>query len=363
MLFKWNNPAFQSLVIAAAALVLGFILYKIVSYILLRWLKKLSFISFKINLHLLQPSLISLIPAFCLRSALPFMDLPEGPYAVLSNMVTLWLIASFGWLAITFVHLIRDIITGQYDITISDNLRARSIHTQIRVIENIIKTLIVLLTISLMLITFESVRQVGVSLIASAGIMGIVMGFAAQKTLGNFIAGIQLAFTQPIRVDDVLVVEGEWGRVEEITLTYVVLRIWDLRRLILPISYFIEQPFQNWTRVSADILGSVFIYADYTVPIEDLRQELTRILENNDRWDKKVNVLQVTNANEHTVEIRALMSAKDSSTAWDLRCEVREKLILFLREKLPGHLPRSRVVLEPEGRKSALEPKDSPAVK
>jgi small-conductance mechanosensitive channel len=163
------------------------------------------------------------------------------------------------------------------------------------------------------------------------------------------LAGIQIAITQPIRLDDVVIVENEWGRIEEITLTYVVVRIWDLRRLILPISYFIEKPFQNWTRVSADILGTVFIYVDYTVPVDAFREELTRILQNSPNWDKKVNIVQVTDASEKTVEVRALMSAADASMAWNLRCEVRERLIAFLKKSYPQALPRARVELDQHG--------------
>jgi len=223
-----------------------------------------------------------------------------------------------------------------------------------RVIQRMITTVIIVLTVAFMLMVFPRVRQIGVSLLASAGILGVVLGFAAQKALGNFIAGIQIALAQPMRIDDVVIVEGEWGWIEEIALTYVVVRIWDLRRLVVPISHFIEKPFQNWTRVSADILGSVFVYADYTVPVEAVRRELTRLLEQSKRWDRKVNVLQVTELKEHTVELRALMSAADSPTAWDLRCEVREGLLRFLQEKHPGALPRTRVELEksPAGDKS-----------
>ncbi|MGB2599197.1 MAG: mechanosensitive ion channel domain-containing protein, partial [Candidatus Omnitrophota bacterium] len=202
------------------------------------------------------------------------------------------------------------------------------------------------LTGALVLMTFEKVRQLGTSLLASAGIIGVILGFAAQKTLGNFIAGLQIALAQPIRIDDVVIVEDEWGWIEEITLTYVIVRIWDLRRLVVPISYFIEKPFQNWTRISADILGSVFIYADYTVPVKELRSELTRILEESQHWDKKVNGLQVTNTTAQTVEIRALMSSVDSPTAWNLRCEVREKLLEFLQKRFPECLPRTRVELK-----------------
>jgi small-conductance mechanosensitive channel len=196
--------------------------------------------------------------------------------------------------------------------------------------------------------TFPNIKQIGVSLLASAGMLGIILGFAAQKTLGNFIAGIQIAIAQPIRLDDVVIIENEWGWIEEITLTFVVVRIWDLRRLVVPISYFLEKPFQNWTRTSADILGSVFIYTDYTIVVKEVRDELTRILTNSQYWDKKVNVLQVTDAKERVIELRALMSAADSPTAWNLRCEVREKLFEFLQTKFPECLPRIRIELNKE---------------
>ena len=173
-------------------------------------------------------------------------------------------------------------------------------------------------------------------------VAGIVVGFAAQRSIATLLAGFQIALTQPIRVDDVVIVENEWGRVEDITLTYVVVRVWDLRRLVVPITYFIEQPFQNWTRSSAEILGTVFLYVDYTVPLDAVRAELTRLLETSRYWDGKVNVLQVTDAKEHTLEIRALASAADASLAWDLRCEIREKLVAFIQRNYPASLPRLR---------------------
>ena len=182
-------------------------------------------------------------------------------------------------------------------------------------------------------------------MLASAGVAGIVIGFAAQKSLATLLAGFQIALTQPIRIDDVVIVEGEWGRIEEITLTYVVVRIWDLRRLIVPITYFIEQPFQNWTRVSADILGTVFLYVDYNVPVDAVRKELTRLLEASPLWDRKVNVLQVTDSKEGTVELRALASASDAGRAFDLRCDVREKLVAFIQQNYPESLPRLRASL------------------
>ena len=215
-------------------------------------------------------------------------------------------------------------------------------------------TIIGIVTLASMLMVFDSVRQFGASILASAGIAGIVIGFAAQRSIATLLAGFQIALTQPIRLDDVVIVENEWGRIEDITLTYVVVRVWDLRRLVVPITYFIEQPFQNWTRSSADILGTVFFYVDYGVPLDALRAELTRLLKASRYWDGKVNVLQVTDAKEHTLEIRALASAADASLAWDLRCEIREKLVAFIQHKYPESLPRFRASLE--ARLPNLEP-------
>jgi small-conductance mechanosensitive channel len=178
--------------------------------------------------------------------------------------------------------------------------------------------------------TFEKIRQFGISIMASAGVIGIIVGFAAQRSIATLFAGIQIAITQPIRLDDVVIVENEWGWIEEITLTYVVVRVWDLRRLVLPITYYIERPFQNWTRVSADILGTVFLYMDYTVPVRVIREELQKIVKGSALRDGKVCGVQVTDATQQTIEVRALVSAADSSKAWDLRCLVREKLLEFL---------------------------------
>ena len=194
--------------------------------------------------------------------------------------------------------------------------------------------------------SFDSIKSVGVSVLTSAGLAGIIVGFSAQKALGTLLAGIQIAFTQPIRLDDVVIVEGEWGTIEEITLTYVVIKIWDKRRLVVPTTYFIEKPFQNWTRTTSDILGTVFIYTDYKMNIDALRTQLTHILKNTELWDGDVNVLQVTNANKDAVEVRALMSAKDSPTAWDLRVHVREELIKFIQKEYPESIPRTRIKLD-----------------
>ena len=341
-----SNDVIFSLVMLLVALVAGIFIYLIAMFLLKRWQKSNILNKFKIKPDHIMGSLFSLLPAVCVMSISPMLRFSEDIQSVISHIVSPWLIVSIGWFLIGIVNAARETFLSHYDITVKDNLQARRINTQTRVIENVIDVVIVVLTVALVLMSFEKVRQLGTSLLASAGIIGVILGFAAQKTLGNFIAGLQIALAQPIRIDDVVIVEDEWGWIEEITLTYVIVRIWDLRRLVVPISYFIEKPFQNWTRTSADILGSVFIYADYTVPVKELRSELTRILEESPHWDKKVNVLQVTNATAQTVEIRALMSSVDSPTAWNLRCEVREKLLEFLQKRFPECLPRTRVELK-----------------
>jgi len=275
------------------------------------------------------------------------------------HVIKLLIIFGITWLLTRIISMGRDLILKQYNYNERDNLKARKVITQFRLIERVLIILIIIIAIGVALMTFESIRKFGVSIFASAGVAGIILGIAAQKLLGNMLAGIQIAIAQPIRIDDVVIVEGEWGWIEEINITYVVVRIWDKRRLILPTTYFVEKPFQNWTRESAEILGTVFIYTDYTVPFDKLREELTRILEEDDNWDGKVNVLQVTNATEKTVEIRALMSAADSPTAWDLRVNVREKLIEYLRDNYPQSLPRSRLLMERDYSEADLPSRES----
>lgn len=263
------------------------------------------------------------------------------------HTIALLLIGLVAWLIIRLTYVLEDYVVSRFDVGVKDNLKARKIHTQFRVLKRIVIVVVGILAFGTMLMTFERVRQLGTTILASAGVLGIVVGMAAQRTIATFIAGIQIAITQPIRVDDVVIVENEWGRIEEITLTYVVVKIWDMRRLIVPITYFIESPFQNWTRTSADILGTVFIYADYALPVDAIRERLHEILKKSEHWDSKVCVLQVTNATERTMELRALMSAADASAAWTLRCEVREKLVEFIKSKYPQALPRMRTELHP----------------
>lgn len=256
------------------------------------------------------------------------------------------LIIAFAWMLIQCVNVLRDVVLDLNKITEGDNLTSRKIITQLQYIRQLSIIVIGFVAIAAILLHFDGVRSIGTGLLTSAGVAGIIIGFAAQKTIANLLAGFQIAFTQPIRYDDVVIVEGEWGKIEEITLTYVVVRIWDLRRLIVPINYFIEKPFQNWTRSSAEILGTVFIYVDYNIPVDKIRNKLTQILESHELWDKKVNALQVTNTDNKVMELRALMSAKDASDAFDLRCGVREQLVYFVQENYPNSLPKIRAEMD-----------------
>lgn len=251
------------------------------------------------------------------------------------------------WLLFASVNVATLIIENKFALDAKDNLMHRKVQTQFSYIRKISKLIIFIIGFSLILLSFQEVRKVGMSILASAGLAGVIIGFAAQKTLTNLLAGFQIAFTQPLRLDDVLIVENEYGRVEEITLTYVVLRIWDDRRLIVPLSHFIEKPFQNWTRVHSQLLGGVFIHVDYSVPIDELRTYLKEIVENHELYDGRVINLAVTDANESNLRIRALVSANDSSSAWDLRCFVREEMIKFLQKNYPDALPKQRVTLSP----------------
>jgi len=291
--------------------------------------------------HARRPARLLLV-LLAIFSVLPMVDLPEGALDTIKQVLTLGLTATVGWLAVAFTGVIQDVVAAKHDITQADNLTARQIHTRVRVLRRLLVAAIVTVTACLILMSIPSIRQIGITLFASAGIAGLVAGMAARPALSNLIAGVQLALTEPIRLDDVVIVEGEWGWIEEIRPTYVVVRIWDLRRLIVPLSHFIEHPFQNWTRKTADILGTVFVYVDYTVPVDQVREELHRILESTDLWDKKVWNLQVTKSAEQTLELRALMSAPTSGKAWDLRCHVREELVKYLQREYPHALPTVR---------------------
>ncbi len=286
--------------------------------------------------------LVPLVTAFILLGAI---DLPENWEWVGTKLLAMMLIGSVAFLIIRAASVAEKALLRLNRLDVADNLRARQIYTQVSVVRKLIVAGAIFLAVACILMLFQPVRQLGTSILASAGIAGVVLGFAAQKTLGNVFAGIQIAISQPIRIDDVVIVEGEWGRIEDITLTFVTVRIWDLRRLVLPINYFIEKPFQNWTRKSANLLNAVYIYADYTLPVETLRIEFKRLLDETPLWDQQTWVLQITDSTPQSMEIRALMSTKDASTGWDLKCFVREGLVRFIQKEFPDSLPRIRTEL------------------
>jgi small-conductance mechanosensitive channel len=342
------NPWLSSLVLAAAAAVAGLLLRGALAALAHRWsgAAEREFAAALVR-HLARPSGV-LLATLGARVALPLLSLSSAGAGVARHLLALVLIASLAWLAAAVLDAVAEVVERRYRIDVPDNLAARQVQTQVQILRRVAWVVVGVVALSAALMTFPGIRRLGVSLFASAGVAGIVVGFAARPTLSNLVAGLQVAITQPIRIDDVVIVEGEWGRIEEIRLTYVVVRIWDERRLVVPTSYFLEQPFQNWTRTSAELLGTAYLYADYTVPVDELRAELHRVLDDTDLWDGPTWGLQVTDATERTLQLRAVMSAADAGRAWELRCHVREALVAFLQAHHPESLPRLRTELRGE---------------
>lgn len=264
-------------------------------------------------------------------------------FKYVAHINNILLILSVAWVLMKLVRLLAFGLQKKFNVDVPDNLEARKKLTQLKVFQKICDAVIVFVALSFILMTFDEAKIVGKSLLASAGVAGIIIGFAAQKSIGMFLSGIQLALTQPIRLDDVVVMEGEWGRIEEITLTYVVVKIWDERRLVLPVNYFLEKPFQNWTRKSADILGTVFIYVGYDLPVQAVRDFVPKILQDNPNWDGRAFNVQVTNTTEWYKELRILVSSADASKNWNLRTEIREEVIDFIQANYPECFVRVRL--------------------
>ena len=338
----------KALVYLSIALVAIALLYGLISRVLRNFGKNPKYLLPERSFRKIAIPLLLLFLSFLIRmkALRELIGLAEAEFWFKKVSVILFIVA-MTWIVISVLKISKQIIIQGYDVNQADNLKARKIYTQFNVLERIAIFIIVIMALGFVLMSFEGIREIGISVFASAGVAGIIIGFSAQKFIGTILAGIQIAIAQPIKLDDVVIVEGEWGRIEEITLTYVVVKIWDKRRLIVPTPYFIETPFQNWTKTSADILGTVFLYTDYNVPFEKLREELTRILHTTPLWDGEVNVLQVTDSRAEYVEIRALMSAKDSPTAWDLRVYVREQLITYLQQHYPQSIARTRILMQP----------------
>jgi small-conductance mechanosensitive channel len=348
MLHVWHGWFFV-LFLACAALVLS----NGVHWIIFRLLRKKKTegssmtLGWGLHRHLGGPARVIFVIT-CLFMVLPFAPRELTPYLgqPLRHFLAIMLVASMGWFAIGVVYVVEAAFLRHYDITVEDNVRARQVHTQMTIFRRIVIGFLLIVTTGAVLWTFhdERVWKAGTGLLASAGIASLILATAAKSTASNFLAGIQIALTSPIRIDDVVVVQGEWGRIEEITSAYVVIKIWDQRRLIVPLSYFIENSFANWTRKSAEILGTAFLYVDYSVPVEVLRQQLQKIAAGSPLWDKRVCGLQVTDLKEHTMELRCLVSSRNSSENFDLRCIVREEMTAFLRDNYPEALPHFRIL-------------------
>ena len=287
------------------------------------------------------PAAIAL-PLLFLAIALNATPLDPVIIGTLRHWIAIGGMLCLTWLAARVIGAVEDRVLLDHPVDVEDNLAARRVHTQTRVISRVLQGAVVLVGVALALMTFPQVRQVGTAMLASAGIIGLIAGVAAQPVFGNLIAGLQIALAQPIRLDDVVIVEGEWGRIEEITSTYVVVRIWDERRLVVPLQWFISNPFQNWTRTSAQLLGTVFLWLDHRAPIPAIREELQRLCEADPRWDRRVCVTQITETDKHTIEVRLLVSARNSGELFDLRCAVREGMLAFLDAHHPQALPRLR---------------------
>lgn len=345
--WTWN------LIIIGSALLLGLLVKVIVSMLLRKTVNKsqseTEYSLFQSLINRLGQPLNVFLPLFLFNILLPAMRMPAAIMHKVSKAVEVGLILSFAWLLVRAVQVAQDYVYHRYDLNKPNDLRDRKIRTQLQFIRRMIVGLIFIVTVAAILLSFQSLRKVGAGLLTGVGLSGIIIGFAAQRSISNLLAGFQIAFTQPIRIDDAIVAEGEWGTVEEITLTYVVLKLWDERRLVLPINYFLEKPFQNWTRTSTELLGTVLLSADYNLPINPIREELTRLLKESKFWDGRVNALHVTDSTENTIQIRALMSAQNSGNIFELRCYVRENLIKFINENFVGSLPKNRTIIAADG--------------
>ena len=292
--------------------------------------------------------------AACLAATalvLPLVPLDDALRRQLINFFIVAGIALTGWISIRAVDMAAARYAQQFRLDVDDNFSAKKHVTQVRVFKRVIDTLIVIVSISAALMTFDSVRQYGVSLFASAGAAGLVVGLAARPLLSSLIAGVQIAITQPIRIEDAVIIENEWGWVEDIASTYVVIRLWDWRRMVVPLSYFIERPFQNWTRDAASLIGSVMLHVDYSADVPRIRSRLEEAVRETTLWDGVVVNLQVIDTNSRTMELRALVSARNAPQSWDLRCEIREKMVSFLQHEMPQALPRERADIAPVGGK------------
>lgn len=345
---SWAPAPLASLLVLSLAGVTALLASKIIVDLFLR-IPNPSRAFFRSFLKAIRRPARLFVVVVAVGAALPAAGLSSPAFTAVGQGLLVVFVLLLGWAASTSIRVSAELYMTRFKTGDEDNLSARKHVTQIRILKRAADLLVVVVTVSAALMTFEPVRQYGLSLFASAGAASLIVGLAARPLLTNLIAGVQIAITQPIRIEDAVIVEGEWGWIEEITSTYVVVRLWDWRRMILPIAYFLEKPFQNWTHQSASLIGSVFFYLDYAVPVERLRDELGDVVRRTPLWDGNVVNLQVSDMKESTVEIRMLVSGRNAPQTWDLRCFVREAMLTFLQETYPASLPRTRVRMDPAG--------------
>ena len=341
-----SNGEWQAAFWEAAAVAIAIAIGLLAHYLLYRLIRRLAarregFAAAGVAERTSGPARLLLLLC-AIAIVLPHLSISSALLATTKHTLEIVAIIAIAWLAVGAIEIFNASVNYRLPDNMQDDVRARRKRTQAQLLRQIVTGFILFSAVAAVLITFPSVRSIGAELFASAGLAGLALGMAARPALGNLIAGIQIALTEPIRIDDAVVVEGEFGRVVEVNTAYVVVRLWDLRHLIVPLSYFIEKPFQNWTRYSSDLIGAVLLHTDYSVPVDRLREEYDGILGATPLWDGKVKAVQVTDAKPHTLELRFLMSAANPSVTFDLRCQVREKLIGYLQKNYPHALPRVR---------------------
>jgi small-conductance mechanosensitive channel len=342
--FDWLPPWGQALVLLGGAVGIALLVHALATALVRRAVRQSDVFWRSLISRTRRPARLALV-LLAINVVSPLLPLQDGMAALLRQGLHIGMVITAGWASLAALDIAAAIHLRKYRIDVADNLIARKHLTQVRILRRAAATLIIVFTIAFALMTISGFRQWGVSLLAAGGAAGIIVGLALQPLLTNLIAGIQIALTQPIRIDDAVIVENEWGQIEEITATYVVVRIWDLRRMVLPLTWFIQNPFQNWTRDSATLIGSVFFYLDYAAPIEAMREKLDQIVRASPWWDGDTLVLQVTDLRERVIEVRCLASARNGGDAFDLRCTIREQMIAWLKAEHPGALPRDRITV------------------
>jgi small-conductance mechanosensitive channel len=349
-IFHFRHGWFFAIFVFCSVLVLANVVHYVLFRVLRRKESTIHALGWGLQKHLGKPAR-AIFLLTCLFVVLPVVPgLPDDIEAILRQALIMLAVIALGWLAIGCIYVLQTIMLRRYDLTAENNFRARRIHTQFQLFRRMLITFVVIIDIGALLWTFNDPRiwHYGSGLLASAGIASLILATAAKSTAANFFAGLQIAVTEPIRIDDVVVIQGEWGRIEEINSAYVVVRIWDLRRLVVPLSYFIENSFQNWTRESSDIMGTAFLYVDYSIPVEDLRTQLETIVHASPLWDKRVCGMQVTNLTDRSMELRCLMSSRNSSENFDLRCLVREQMTAWIQQNYPNAFPITRFATHPD---------------